>query len=587
MRRKPARFSASGMLSVGAIVGLFLAPEIPVFADEAPTRTGDAVSSPSPPASKEEYRKYGMKHAGDPVRGRALFNEARTACVICHRIDGGGRKAGPDLVGAGDKLARGDIIDSILWPSRSIADGYETTVVETQAGESWIGVVSGASDSQIEITGVDGKPRHIAKADIHKQLAGEQSLMPDGLYAGLEQQEFADLVEYLVSLKQEENLAVFRAGTPDVIPTTPRPVTLRPFHVEALKFDSPVWFGQIPESANDFLVLEHKSGRIWCLEKNSGGDRKTLFLDLGAKLSQGGARGLMGLAFHPQFRENGRYFLAVHTVEKGQHIARIVERTAAAGLKKDSGKPSQTILRIEATTSSHTGGELVFGSDGYLYVGMGDTGPHGDPNGHSQNMGLLKGKMLRLDVDRKEADLAYAIPPDNPFVGRPDVRPEIWVSGLREPWRFSFDPLTDDLWVGEVGQDRYEEVTIIRRGENHGWNVWEGFERFSNQYRTDARQFIKPIFAYPRKRGNCIIGGHVYRADPQSTFYGVYVFGDHNTRHIWGLTQSDRLLKKVLEIGTSPQKIVSFGRSDSGDLFLVGYEGTIFLIDFVGAVFAE
>jgi glucose/arabinose dehydrogenase len=200
---------------------------------------------------------------------------------------------------------------------------------------------------------------------------------------------------------------------------------------------------------------------------------------------------------------------------------------------------------------------------------------------------LLKGKMLRLDVDGKEGGLGYAIPPDNPFVGRSNVRPEIWVSGLREPWRFSFDPLTNDLWVGEVGQDRYEEVTIIRRGENHGWNVWEGFERFSNQYRIEGTRFIQPVFAYPRKRGNCIIGGHVYRVDPQSSYYGVYVFGDHNTRHLWGLTQTDRQLKKVLKIGTSPQKIVSFGRSTRGDLFLVGYEGTIFRIELDEAVFAE
>ncbi len=566
---------------------LFLNLEIAAIADETPARAKKAESSPPPLASKEEYRKYGMKREGDPVRGRVIFNEKRTACVICHRVETGERKAGPDLMAAGDKLARGDIIDAILWPSRSIADGYGTTVVETRTGESWMGVVNGATDSHIELIGVDGKPRRIARVDVQRQLASEVSLMPEGLYAGLKQQEFADLVEYLVSLKQEENIAVFRAGTPEVIPSTASPVTLRPFHDESLRFVSPVWFGQVPGSEGIFLVLEHKSGRIWRLEKNSGGDRKTLFLDLGAKLSRGGARGLMGLAFHPAFQENGRYFLAVHTVEEGQHIARIVERKAAPGLRKDSGDPPQIILRIEATTSSHTGGDLVFGSDGYLYVGMGDTGPHEDPHGHSQNMELLKGKMLRLDVDGKEGGLGYAIPPDNPFVGRSNVRPEIWVSGLREPWRFSFDPLTNDLWVGEVGQDRYEEVTIIRRGENHGWNVWEGFERFSNQYRIEGTRFIQPVFAYPRKRGNCIIGGHVYRVDPQSSYYGVYVFGDHNTRHLWGLTQTDRQLKKVLKIGTSPQKIVSFGRSTRGDLFLVGYEGTIFRIELDEAVFAE
>lgn len=576
------------MLNAGLIALSFLGPKSTGFADEAESRTENAAvrSSPLSPASKENYRDYGMTHGGNPDRGRALFNAQRSACVLCHALDDGTRKAGPNLQVIGDKLGRGDIIESILWPSRSIADGYGTTVLETRAGETLMGIVSDATDSQVEVTGVDGRPKRLAKTEIHSRTASEMSLMPEGLYADLSHQDFTDLVEYLVSLKQEASLAAFHAGTPTEIPSTANPVILRSFHDKKLQFESPVWFGQVPGNANAFLVLEHASGRIWLLEKDSEGDGKTLFLDLG--LSSGeGARGLMGLAFHPQFRENGRYFLALHIVEKGQHIALTVEREAAPDLRADSGNDSRIILRMEATTSSHTGGELVFGADGYLYVGMGDTGPHGDPNGHAQNMGLLKGKMLRLDVDRVEAGLPYAIPPDNPFVGQSGIRPEIWVSGLREPWRFSFDPLTNDLWVGDVGQDRYEEVAIIRRGENHGWNVWEGFDRFSNEFRRENTAFAKPVFAYPRKRGNCIIGGHVYRADPQSTFYGVYVFGDHSSRRIWGLTQSDRHLEKVLEIGASPQKIVSFGRSENGDLFLVGYEGTIFQIDFSSAVFAE
>ena len=188
-------------------------------------------------------------------------------------------------------------------------------------------------------------------------------------------------------------------------------------------------------------------------------------------------------------------------------------------------------------------------------------------------------------MDHHDGGQPYAIPQDNPFVGRPDFLPEIWAYGLREPWRFSFDPVTGDLWVGDVGQDRYEEVDIVRRGENYGWNVYEGFERFSNRYRRESETCVPPVFAYGRKYGPSITGGHVYRADPGSTFYGVYVFGDYESRRLFGLVQKDRVLKKVRQIGTAPQRIVSFGLDAQGGLYLVGYEGMIYKLDFERAVF--
>src|SRR5207247_1595723 len=151
----------------------------------------------------------------------------------------------------------------------------------------------------------------------------------------------------------------------------------------------------------------------------------------------------------------------------------LVEKQAAPDFRRDSGRPSRRLLTIPCVTQNHTGGCIAFGPDGFLYLGMGDTGPQQDPNGHGQNMQILLGKMLRIDVDRMEGGLPYAIPADNPFRATPNVRPEIWALGFREPWRFSFDPVTGDLWVGDVGQDRVEEVAIVRRGENHGWNVYE------------------------------------------------------------------------------------------------------------------
>jgi glucose/arabinose dehydrogenase len=237
------------------------------------------------------------------------------------------------------------------------------------------------------------------------------------------------------------------------------------------------------------------------------------------------------------------------------------------------------------SSANHYGGGFLFGPDGYLYVGMGDSGPQEDPHGHGQDTAHLLGKILRIDVDHVADGNPYSIPRDNPFTHTRDVRPEIWATGLREPWRFSFDPETHDLWVGDVGQDRYEEVDIVRKGENFGWNVYEGFEPFSNRYRKPGAEYISPVFAYGRKFGVSVTGGYVYRHDRRSRFYGVYVFGDYQSRRIWGLTQKNRTLNKVRQIGMAPERIVSFARDQQGELYLVGYEGTIYKMDFSDARF--
>jgi len=216
---------------------------------------------------------------------------------------------------------------------------------------------------------------------------------------------------------------------------------------------------------------------------------------------------------------------------------------------------------------------------------MGDTGPQQDPQGHGQDMRLLLGKISRIDVDKQDHGLPYAIPADNPFRGRADARPEIWALGFREPWRFTFDSLTGDCWVGDVGQDRVEEVAIVRRGENHGWNVYEGFEPFSNGYRQEGANYVAPVFAYRRKYGNSITGGYVYRGDKRSPFYGVYICGDYTSKRIWGLTHENQVLKTVRQIATSPQFIASFGTDEQGNIYVVGYEGMIYKMDLDGVIF--
>jgi glucose/arabinose dehydrogenase len=218
---------------------------------------------------------------------------------------------------------------------------------------------------------------------------------------------------------------------------------------------------------------------------------------------------------------------------------------------------------------------------------MGDSAPNFDPQGYGQDLRLLFGKMLRIDVDRCDPGLPYGIPADNPFRGRTDVRPEIWAYGLREPWRFSFDSGTGDLWVADLGQERGDEIAIVRRGENHGWNVYEGFEIFSNEHRKAGSVYVPPIFSNRRKHGSAVMGGHVYRGDKHSSFHGVYVFGDYQSKRIWGLTLDNRSLKIIRQLATSPQPIASFATDEKGRIYVVGYLGKIYQLDFTGANFDE
>jgi glucose/arabinose dehydrogenase len=192
---------------------------------------------------------------------------------------------------------------------------------------------------------------------------------------------------------------------------------------------------------------------------------------------------------------------------------------------------------------------------------------------------------MRIDVDHPGPDQPYAIPSDNPFVGRGDARQEIWAYGFRNPWRFSFDRLTGELWAADVGQDRIEEVDIVRKGENYGWNVYEGFEPFSNQYKKEGRKFTMPVFAYGRKYGNSLTGGYVFRGDKKSSFYGVYICGDYTSKRIFGITQENGSLKEARQIGSAPQGLVSFSEDEAGNIYVVGFEGLISQIDFSKAKF--
>jgi glucose/arabinose dehydrogenase len=463
--------------------------------------------------------------------------------------------------------------------------------VETKAGLQYQGVLKQSDARQIQIMGGDGKLVTLPKSDIESQSGTTVSLMPEALQAGLTPQEFADLIEYLATLKQPESALAGNRGMPRNIPILARPVRVEPFFTEDLRVGpGKVQAGltgvyQVPGRTNDFLVL-HQKGMIWKMVKTAAGETKSVFADLTAEVfSERGPNGLLGMTFHPKFRQNRKYYLKYQIFEEGTVATILVEKQFSPDFLGDSGIPGRRLILIKSVAEDHSGGCVEFGPDGFLYFAMGDTGPHNDPNGHAQNMSLLLGKMMRLDVDRADPGKAYAIPRDNPFVGQPGIPPEIWASGFRNPWRFCFDPANGDLWVADVGQDRVEEVALVRRGENHGWSVYEGFEPFSNQYRQAGRTFTPPVFAYGRRYGNSITGGYVYRGDKRSSFNGVYLCGDYTSKRIFGVRQENGVLKDVRQIATVPQGLVSFGTDEAGHIYVVGFEGRIYRMDFSEAQF--
>lgn len=530
----------------------------------------------------QTYRRYAMDRDGDALRGKALFEDSsRATCATCHSVDGKSAKAGPDLFAVGDQFARSEIIESILNPSARIAVGYATTRIETTSGDEFAGVLKEAGNDSIELATASGERVRLRAPEIKSRQGSDLSLMPEGLHGGLSPQEFCDLVQYLVGLKES---AAAHDGMPETIPELQPPISLRPILEKSLRARGTstgiqtglVALAAIPGLTNVFVAAD-QSGVLWRVEKCGATAGVSLFADFTEEtFSARGPNGLLGLAFHPKFKENRKYYLKRQVFEDSCIVTLLEERCAAKNLITDSGAAPRRLLNINAVAEHHNGGCIQFGPDGFLYFGMGDSAPNDDPRGHGQDLALLLGKMLRIDVDRRDATTEYGVPRDNPFCGESAVRPEIWATGFREPWRFSFDPLNGDLWVADLGQERGDEISIVRRGENHGWNVYEGFELFSNHFRRENANYIAPIFAARRRHGSAIVGGFVYRANPKSPFYGAYIFGDHNSKHIWELRQQDRSLKSIRQIAACPQNITAFAADESGAIYVVGYQGMIY-----------
>jgi putative heme-binding domain-containing protein len=536
----------------------------------------------------QAYREFAATMPGDAVRGKAIFQREAIGCANCHTIGEGSRRAGPDLLAIGDKYPRTELILAVLEPSAFILTGYAATTFVTESGTVHSGIIARRDPEEIELLLATNQRIRLASNTTVEEQRSSVSLMPSGVERLLAPQEFSDLISYLATLKQPAPKAVTGLAIPENIARLERPVQFEPLHSEEIRFERPIWFDVVPGTMNRFVVAQHNPPEIWLLEKSESGEEKTLFLSLNDEAVAGEDTGILGMAFHPDFLANRRYYVYHHVREQGSQGAVIVERLASEDYRRDSGVPSRRLVHIKRWTVAHTGGVMVFGADGLMYVGVGDGGPQEDPEGNGQNPRLLLGSILRIDVDGRTPGLPYAIPASNPFFrdSDPKVRKEIWALGFRQPWRLSFDPATHDLWVGDVGQTNYEEVTIVRMGENHGWNVYEGHVRFSDKYRKAGLRYVQPVVSLLRKHGVSVTGGHVYRGQKNPSYQGVYIFGDFESKRVWGLMQENRTLKQIREIGTSPDRIVSFGIDTTGELYIVGYNtGTIYRIRLDDSVF--
>ena len=352
-------------------------------------------------------------------------------------------------------------------------------------------------------------------------------------------------------------------------------------------FERPVWVG-MPTSSQGKLWVMEQAGRVWLVDLASGKRGEEPFLDIRSDVSRkGNEEGLLGLAFAPDFQKSGRYY--VNFTDKDQHT-RIV-RFTSTDRSTTPAASGEVILRFEQPHRNHNGGWIAFGPDNMLYIGNGDGGAGNDPKSHGQNLSSLLGKILRIDVS---PDKGYKVPPDNPFIRKKDAKPEIWALGVRNPWRCSFDRKTGDFWMGDVGQNHWEEINFMPRGKgagaNYGWRLREG------DVETPARGTggkaprgaVEPIYVYKhgggKSEGVSVTGGYVYRG-PIEELKGRYIFADYQNPRIWSFEpngskigdfkdHTDQLKPESGRINL----ISSFAEDNDGNLFIVDHSGPIYRI---------
>ncbi|MFW9942953.1 MAG: PQQ-dependent sugar dehydrogenase [Candidatus Thorarchaeota archaeon] len=337
-----------------------------------------------------------------------------------------------------------------------------------------------------------------------------------------------------------------------------------------LTFSKPVGIYDPGDGSNRLFVVE-QDGLIKVFENDGNVSDYGIFLDLSSDITTGGERGLLGLSFHPDYDING-YFFVYYTEEVtgDSIISRFKVDSMNAYLANKSSEVE--ILKVVQPYANHNGGQIQFGPDGYLYIALGDGGSSGDPDGHGQNRTTLLGSILRIDVD---SILPYTIPNDNPFFGNVNGwAEEIYAFGFRNPWRFSFDPVTDFLWAADVGQSSREEIDIVTNGSNYGWSTREGTLDYN--LGTNVTIIVDPIYEYNHALGISITGGYVYRGASLTGLVGKYIYGDYGSGRIWALEYTGGIVANNTLLIDTGLLIPSFGVDANNELYMCAFDGKIY-----------
>jgi glucose/arabinose dehydrogenase len=389
----------------------------------------------------------------------------------------------------------------------------------------------------------------------------------------LKKKKYAALIAAFILGSGILNLAL-TSSSPVPIPAVDGPELFQVFSSISLTRPLGIYFPD--DNSNRVFTLE-KPGIIRVFDNEPGVSSSEVFLDLTANVSEeGNEMGLLGLAFHPEFEENGIFFVDYTAVEP--------RRTVIARYTVDSENPNladvesaEVIFEVEQPYVNHNGGQIAFGPDGYLYIAMGDGGGGGDPLENAQNRTNVHGAILRIDVDSPDPGLGYGIPDDNPYAGNDDgYAEEIFAYGLRNPWRFSFDNETGDLWAGDVGQNAIEEIDIIKPGRNYGWDIKEGTQCFEPPSGCDDFGLTDPVYEYAHTLGRSITSGFVYRGTLFPSFAGKYIYGDFISGRIWALTYDGENVTGNEELFNRDLAIASFGQDTNGELYVVDFNGAIY-----------
>jgi glucose/arabinose dehydrogenase len=328
---------------------------------------------------------------------------------------------------------------------------------------------------------------------------------------------------------------------------------------------------------DDVLYVVEQFGRVRTVD---GSDRSSadseLVMDITDRVNaRSNEEGLLSIAFHPEFEKNNEVYVYYTAAKGGGKPRRAV--LSRFGMDDDrmvfDPDSEEIILEIEEPYWNHNGGTVLIGPDGMLYLAVGDGGAANDPHNYGQDLGSLLAKVLRIDVSKQDGDAAYAIPADNPFVDTEGARGEIWAYGLRNIWRMSFDPVTGKLWAGDVGQNKWEEIDVVERGGNYGWNIREGAHPFRRKRAGDATDLIDPVAEYRHREGLSVTGGNVYRGSEHPSLEGVYLFADYSFGTVWGMREDGDGYTSPRVVLKKPGSLISsFGEDNKGELYVTTFE---------------